>query len=163
MKTKHVPTVSSTVTTVEAKNVVKKDTTKSHLNTSKNLNEGVFEESTSGVNTIGELSTDSPKAKIIKIKKMSKKKCREVELAFNLLTVVLIFVLCWLPYCVTMLVTTFTDITVSAPVWTVVLFFGLLNSCCNPIIYGVINRGLRRGYQKFFRSVNSKLCQSLRR
>ncbi|XP_071945610.1 tyramine receptor 1-like [Antedon mediterranea] len=93
----------------------------------------------------------------IGMKKSSIRKRREGEtkLAVTFLIVVCMFIVCWLPFCITM-------------IWAVLdgargqgngpprildvatLILGYFNSCCNPIIYGIRNKKFRDAYKSVF-------------
>lgn len=93
-------------------------------------------------------------------KKVKKKRMKDLQLSLTLFIVVVVFVLCWLPYCIVMLITTFSNYSVSSPVWTSVLFGGFLNSGCNPITYGVINREIRNNYKKLLAKIKKAIVCS---
>ena len=80
----------------------------------------------------------------------SSKEKEEQRLTQSFLVVVSVFIACWSPFCVTM----FWSIISPTPVPRVpdmfTLLLGCANSCCNPIIYGVMNRKYRDAFKYIF-------------
>jgi hypothetical protein len=75
----------------------------------------------------------------------------EVHLARMLCVVVVVFALCWSPYCVSMLFTIFwEDIFLPRSFHMTTLLIGYFNSSCNPIIYGVLNKRFGKEFKKIF-------------
>ena len=75
---------------------------------------------------------------------------KEHRLAMSLIVVVISFVICWLPYCISMLFTIFLPGDVPKGFHMFTITFGYANSCCNPIIYGAMNLQFRKGFQKLY-------------
>jgi hypothetical protein len=80
--------------------------------------------------------------------KTGKSRAEEIRLAMVLAIVVVIFVISWLPYCVSMLLEIFATDEVHRGFHMTTILLGYCNSAVNPIIYGVLNKkfgdGLRR-------------------
>ncbi|XP_063965253.1 alpha-2B adrenergic receptor-like [Lytechinus pictus] len=78
-----------------------------------------------------------------------RRKEEELKLTKSFLVVIFVFILCWFPFCITMFWSVFSkrDNAVPRPVDMGTLLLGYLNSCCNPIIYGVMNKRFRAGYK----------------
>ncbi|XP_003724104.2 alpha-2B adrenergic receptor, partial [Strongylocentrotus purpuratus] len=98
------------------------------------------------------VSTDVARRKQRKKNRSESEKRRKVEelkLTKSFLVVIFVFVLCWFPFCITMFWSVFSKIdnAVPRPVDMGTLLLGYLNSCCNPIIYGVMNKRFRAGYK----------------
>ena len=74
----------------------------------------------------------------------------EIRLAFSLVVVVVIFVICWLPYCISMLISVFYDGHVPREFHMFTLVIGYANSGCNPIVYGVMNKRFKVGFKRLF-------------
>lgn len=74
----------------------------------------------------------------------------EVSLAVSLIVVVLLFVICWLPYCVSMLISIYYHGYVPREFHMFTLLMGYANSGCNPIIYGIMNKRFKLEYKKLF-------------
>ncbi|XP_061176035.1 thyrotropin-releasing hormone receptor-like [Saccostrea echinata] len=73
----------------------------------------------------------------------------EVHLARMLCIVVVVFGLCWSPYCVSMLFNIFwEDIFLPRSFHMTTLLIGYFNSLCNPIIYGVLNKRFGKEFRK---------------
>ncbi|XP_052212551.1 D(2) dopamine receptor-like [Dreissena polymorpha] len=72
----------------------------------------------------------------------------EIRLAFSLIIVVVVFVICWLPYCISMLLSIFYSGHVPREFHMFTLIIGYSNSCCNPFIYGVMNKRFKDGFKR---------------
>lgn len=77
---------------------------------------------------------------------------RREDLRFTttLFVVVAVFVVSWLPFCITMFINVFSPHPVPRIPDIATLLLGCLNSSCNPIIYGVMNKRFRNGYRRLF-------------
>ncbi|XP_077998855.1 alpha-1A adrenergic receptor-like [Glandiceps talaboti] len=75
-----------------------------------------------------------------------KRREEELKLTKSFLVVIFVFIISWLPFCVTMFWSVFSDQPVPRPVDMTTLLLGYFNSCCNPIIYGIMNKRFRQGY-----------------
>ncbi|XP_064485285.1 histamine H1 receptor-like [Ornithodoros turicata] len=60
------------------------------------------------------------------------------------------FVLCWLPYIITFIVTAYCGECISAKVHTVTMWLGYLNSTMNPFLYALCNANFKRAFKKMF-------------
>jgi len=74
----------------------------------------------------------------------------ELRLAISLSVVVIVFVICWLPYCISMILSIFYTGKVPREFHMFTLLIGYANSCCNPIIYGVMNKRFKVGFEQLF-------------
>ncbi|CAH1780426.1 unnamed protein product [Owenia fusiformis] len=72
----------------------------------------------------------------------------EMKLTISLMVVVVTFVLSWLPFCVEMFITVFSEVTLNRAGSMTVLVLGLANSAYNPIIYGIMNKQYQEGFKK---------------
>jgi len=76
-----------------------------------------------------------------------------------LVIVVVLFTFCWLPYHILVLYDNFAGQRVVTPVFFQMVMFSLwlsfANSCCNPVVYAVLNRNYRREFGRLLR------CQTL--
>lgn len=66
-----------------------------------------------------------------------------------LLTVVLLFGFCWLPYHIVFMYVDLSQSQLSPPLTSFILFAQLLmfaNSACNPFVYAVLNDNYRREF-----------------
>lgn len=76
----------------------------------------------------------------------------EIHLARMLCIVVVVFALCWSPYCVSMLFTIYwQDIFLPRSFHMTTLLIGYFNSSCNPILYGVLNKRFGKEFGRIFR------------
>ena len=87
------------------------------------------------------------------IKASSKSKIRRREenrFTITLIVVIIVFVICWLPYCISMLLSIFCKNQVPRAFHMFTLIFGYANSCFNPIIYGLMNKRFAEGFKNFY-------------
>ncbi|KAH3691779.1 hypothetical protein DPMN_192310 [Dreissena polymorpha] len=82
----------------------------------------------------------------------------EIRLAFSLIIVVVVFVICWLPYCISMLLSIFYAGHVPREFRMFTIIIGYANSCCNPIIYGVMNKRFKVGFRRIFCFWRDRSC-----
>ena len=87
----------------------------------------------------------SPSTKSAKLKRKE-----EHRLAMSLIVVVIVFVICWLPFCISMLIMIFADTSVPREFHMCTLLLGYANSCCNPIIYGLMNKRFASGFKDLY-------------
>lgn len=81
-------------------------------------------------------------------RRRGKARQEEIRLATLLAVVVAVFVMCWMPYCVSMLLSIYGPPTVPRGFHMFTILIGYLNSGMNPIIYGVMNRKFGNGFKK---------------
>lgn len=85
-----------------------------------------------------------------RIARKKKRREEEMRLTKSFIVVIFVFILCWFPFCITMFWSVFIrDERKSVPrvIDMATLLLGFANSCCNPIIYGVMNRKFRAGFR----------------
>ena len=83
-------------------------------------------------------------------------KREEIRLTFSFFITMIVFIICWLPFCFSMFFMTFTNVDVPRTFDVCTLILGCLNSSLNPIIYGVLNK-------KFFNAFKALYsCQTCR-
>lgn len=90
----------------------------------------------------------------VRQKRKEKRRAEEFQLALSLMVVIVAFVLCWLPFCVTMLLSVFYPESLVRAADMFTLLLGYSSSCLNPIIYGVMNKRVKEGYSTLWK----KLC-----
>lgn len=73
---------------------------------------------------------------------------REIRLAFALIVIVGIFVICWLPYCLSIIIWIFYNRDVPRQFHLYAIVLGYATSGCNPIVYGVMNKRFKQGFKK---------------
>lgn len=61
----------------------------------------------------------------------------------TLITVTLVYFICWSPFCILLFIEIGTGEKVGGPYGTLAMFVGFTNSCCNPIIYSIKYRRFR--------------------
>ncbi|XP_038079116.1 alpha-2A adrenergic receptor-like [Patiria miniata] len=76
-----------------------------------------------------------------------RRKQEELKLTKSFLVVILVFIICWFPFCITMFWSVFSPWPVFRPADMASLLLGFFNSCCNPVIYGVMNHRFRAGFK----------------
>ena len=81
---------------------------------------------------------------------------RERQMSVLTLTVVVTFAICWAPYCAGMLCLADKNCGFSERFMLLALMLSILNSCCNPVIYGLLNKNFRNAFKNILR------CQSTR-
>ena len=91
------------------------------------------------------LPHQSPSTKSAKLKRRE-----EHRLAMSLIVVVIVFVICWLPFCISMLIMIFADTPIPREFHMCTLLLGYANSCCNPIIYGLMNKRFASGFKDLY-------------
>ena len=74
----------------------------------------------------------------------------EHRLAMSLTVVVIVFVICWMPFCISMLIMIFAETPVPREFHMFTLLLGYANSCCNPIIYGLMNKRFAVGFKDLY-------------
>ncbi|XP_060591872.1 alpha-2Da adrenergic receptor-like isoform X3 [Ruditapes philippinarum] len=74
----------------------------------------------------------------------------EIRLAFSLIIVVVLFVICWLPYCISMLLSIYIPDLVPREFHMFTLLIGYANSGCNPVVYGLMNQRFKVGFKRLF-------------
>lgn len=77
---------------------------------------------------------------------------RERKAAKTLGIVMGIFLLCWLPFFITTIADPFLDFSTPVDVFDALVWFGYLNSTCNPLVYGFFYPH----FQKAFKMIISK-------
>ncbi|CAH1232143.1 DRD2 [Branchiostoma lanceolatum] len=84
-----------------------------------------------------------------------KRKDREddIKLTKSFVVVIVVFTICWLPFCVTMFWSVFSPTPVPRLVDMATLMLGYSNSCWNPIIYGVMNNKFRAVFKEILRKI----------
>ena len=110
------------------------------------------EETPKGKNNKNPSNPDDSVVKIAKAAQKKRDKARqdELRLTASFLVVIFVFVISWLPFCVTMFWSVFSDSPVPRLPDMITLLLGCLNSCCNPIIYGVMNSKFSQGFKKLY-------------
>lgn len=73
---------------------------------------------------------------------------RETKAAKTLLTVVGTFVLCWTPHFIGIFCFLFEDCSWPDEFFAVTTWLAMLNSACNPVIYGVMSRQFRKRFKQ---------------
>jgi hypothetical protein len=73
---------------------------------------------------------------------------REQQMSVLTITVVVTFAICWSPYCVAMLCLARGNCGFSENFMSLALMLSILNSSCNPVIYGLLNRNFRNAFKK---------------
>ena len=98
----------------------------------------------------GEATTtnDGPQ-NVVRPLKMSKRRSKEeMKLTISCLVVVLVFIFCWLPFCIVMFLQVFTTGYPPRAPSIMVVLLGYSNSLYNPIIYGLLNTKFRNGFKR---------------
>ena len=72
---------------------------------------------------------------------------RERTMSILTITVVITFTVCWAPYCAAMLCLASEKCTFSENFMFLALILSILNSSCNPLIYGLLNKNFRNAFK----------------
>ena len=91
-------------------------------------------------------------------KRRERRRREELRLTTSLFVVIVIFTICWFPFCITMFLNVFGNEPVPRIPDVTTMLLGCLNSCCNPIIYGLMNRKFRSGFARIY----CGLCRMVR-
>ena len=86
----------------------------------------------------------------LKNKKAQQRRKEDLRLTWSFLVVILAFVISWLPFCITMFCSVFLPVPVPRIPDMISLLLGCVNSACNPVIYGVMNKRLRDAFAELF-------------
>ena len=84
------------------------------------------------------------------LRKSKRRRREENRFTITLIVVIIVFVICWLPYCISMLLSIFCKDPVPRAFHMFTLIFGYANSCCNPIIYGLMNKRFAEGFKNLY-------------
>ncbi|XP_072048872.1 octopamine receptor beta-2R-like [Amphiura filiformis] len=78
----------------------------------------------------------------------SRRRRTDTKAAKILLIVIGTFLFCWIPHTITIFCIAFTDNTCNLPpiYGSVSTLLALMNSACNPVLYGILNRQMRMAY-----------------
>ena len=71
---------------------------------------------------------------------------RERRISFLILTVIATFTVCWAPYCVAMICLVSRNCFLPPEFMSAAAALTAANCCCNPIIYGVMNKNFRKAF-----------------
>lgn len=75
---------------------------------------------------------------------------RERQMCIITVVVVVTFSICWAPYCTAMVCLVRGKCKLSENFMFIALMLSTLNSCCNPIIYGLLNTNFRKAFKNIF-------------
>lgn len=92
-------------------------------------------------------------------KKAEKKYKQEAKAAKTLLLVIGTFMLCWSPHIVGIVTLLIPSTNLPKEFFALTTWLAMLNSACNPIIYGVLNRRFRESFKRVlcFRKINNQI------
>lgn len=82
---------------------------------------------------------------------LTKKRKSERKVTRMVVVIVLVFVLCWLPFFTTNIVNLFYTIPendAAAAVYSFLVILTYVNSCANPILYGFLSDNFKQSFQK---------------
>jgi thiol-disulfide isomerase/thioredoxin len=81
----------------------------------------------------------------VELRRAGKTTPEEIRLARVLGIVVIVFFACWFPYCISMILSIVAPDAGHRIFYMATLLIGYFNSCCNPIIYGILNKRFTNG------------------
>ena len=93
------------------------------------------------------VSKRSDRRKTLDNERSRRRRQEELKLTKSFVVVIFCFIICWLPFCVAMFWSVFGKNPPPRIFDMGTLILGYFNSCCNPIIYGVMNNKFRAGYK----------------
>lgn len=96
------------------------------------------------------ISKNNSSTNFVRVNTSKSKRREEYRLAMSLIVVVIVFVICWMPYCISMLLSIFSKDPVPREFHMFTLIIGYANSCCNPIIYGLMNKRFAAGFRDLY-------------
>ena len=74
--------------------------------------------------------------------------CRERRITVVTFMVTITFFVCWMPYCIVTICLASGKSNLPQEFTSVALLMTIANSCCNPIIYGIMNRNFRKAFRE---------------
>ena len=74
--------------------------------------------------------------------------CREHRITVVTFMVTITFFVCWMPYCISTICLASGKSDLPKEFTSVALMMAISNSCCNPIIYGIMNRSFRKAFRE---------------
>jgi hypothetical protein len=86
----------------------------------------------------------------VELRRAGKTTPEEIRLARVLGIVVIVFFACWFPYCISMILSIVAPDAGHRIFYMATLLIGYFNSCCNPIIYGILNKRFTNGFKMLF-------------
>ena len=82
--------------------------------------------------------------------------CREHRITVVTFMVTITFLVCWMPYCIATICLASGKSDLPKEFTSVALMMAIANSCCNPIIYGIMNRSFRKAFREILCCVTYK-------
>ncbi|KAK3587309.1 hypothetical protein CHS0354_011291 [Potamilus streckersoni] len=90
-------------------------------------------------------------AKTFSVKSRTRRNdAQEMHLTVTLTVVLVIFFICWFPYCISVMLSIFYVEGVPRSFYVFTLMIAYFNTCCNPVIYGVMNKQFRAKFKQLF-------------
>ena len=102
------------------------------------------------VNVVGPCISNVAERPAVKQSKADRKRSEGIKLTRTFLVIILTFIILWFPFCVAMFISVFSKNDVPRIPDMITIILGCLNSCCNPIVYGVMNKRFRDAYAKLY-------------
>ena len=82
---------------------------------------------------------------------LTKRRKSERKVTRMVVIIVLVFILCWLPFFVTQIVNLFyiiPETNVMAAVYFILVILTYVNSCANPVLYGFLSENFKQSFRK---------------
>jgi len=86
----------------------------------------------------------------------------EVKITYTLLIVVAVFLACWTPFAITMIIDVYSPFSIPRSIDIGTLLLGYANSMCNPLVYGIRNQAFRREMFRLYAGCESRCLRSRR-
>ncbi|KAK7088380.1 hypothetical protein V1264_022305 [Littorina saxatilis] len=101
--------------------------------------------------------TPTAQQKANREQKKAKHYSEQFRLSVSVMVAIAVLVLCWSPFCISMLLSLFAPHWLSHATDMTILLLGFSNTCFNPIIYGLMNTRVRDAYIKMWINVRRAL------
>ena len=86
-----------------------------------------------------------------RLRRANKRRNEELRLTISFFVSIILFIICWFPFCISMFFSTFTNVKLPLTLDIVTLILGCFNSTLNPLVYGLLNRRFNDAFRRLFR------------
>ncbi|GFN76942.1 rhodopsin, gq-coupled [Plakobranchus ocellatus] len=121
-------------------------------------NPATQEETPSTSSSLSLPSSQKPTSSSARGSTLDRRRREEFRLSASLLVVIVLFIVCWFPYCISMFLFIYRPDISGRSLDMTALLLGYLNSSVNPIVYGLMNRRFKDGYRTLFKKYAPSCC-----